>query len=60
MPFWDRETIPPFQILPGVRVRAPFGVNLMLSYLEMDAGAIVPLHIIHTSRAESFSRARFN
>ena len=44
MPFWDHETIPPFEILPGVRIRAPFGSNLMLSYLEMDAGAVVPLH----------------
>lgn len=44
MPFWNHENIPPFEILPGVRIRAPFGSNLMLSYLEMDAGTIVPLH----------------
>lgn len=44
MPFWNYENIAPFEVLPGVRIRAPFGLNLMLSYLEMDAGAIVPLH----------------
>lgn len=35
------ETISP---VPGCRMRTPFGQNLMLSYLEMDDGAEVPLH----------------
>ncbi len=30
--------------VPGCRMRTPFGANLMLSYLEMDDGAEVPLH----------------
>lgn len=30
--------------VPGCRMRTPFGKNLMLSYLEMDEGAEVPLH----------------
>ncbi|MGH9345079.1 MAG: cupin domain-containing protein, partial [Terriglobia bacterium] len=29
---------------PGVHIRAPFGEHLMLSYLELQAGAEVPLH----------------
>ena len=27
-----------------MRIRAPYGQNLMLSLLEMDEGAVVPLH----------------
>jgi quercetin dioxygenase-like cupin family protein len=44
MPFVDLESIPPLPILPGCRIRTPYGRNLMLSYLEMDEGAVVPLH----------------
>src|SRR5688572_17036356 len=44
MPFIDLESIPPLQILPGCRIRTPYGRNLMLSFLEMDEGAAVPLH----------------
>ena len=44
MPFVDIESIPQFEVLPGVRIRAPFGKNLMLSYLEMAENAVVPLH----------------
>jgi quercetin dioxygenase-like cupin family protein len=44
MPFWNIGSIKPFEILPGVHIRAPFGKHLMLSYLELDTGAIVPLH----------------
>lgn len=44
MPFIDIRDIPPIQPVPGCRMRTPFGQNLMLSYLEMDDGAEVPLH----------------
>ncbi len=44
MPFVDLASIPPLQILPGCRIRTPYGRNVMLSYLEMDEGAVVPLH----------------
>ncbi len=44
MPFFDVNEIDPFEIVPGARIRAPFGKNLMLSYLEMDEGAVVPFH----------------
>ena len=29
---------------PGVRIRTPYGQNIMLSLLEMDKGTGVPLH----------------
>jgi quercetin dioxygenase-like cupin family protein len=44
MPFIDIETMTSFEVLPGVRIKTPHGQHLMLSYLEMDAGATVPLH----------------
>jgi quercetin dioxygenase-like cupin family protein len=44
VPFIDIETIPALELLPGCRLRTPYGRNIMLSYLEMDAGAEVPLH----------------
>ena len=34
----------PISPVPGCRMRTPFGNNLMLSYLEMDDGAEVPMH----------------
>ena len=44
MGFIDLETVPAMEPVPGCRMRTPFGKHLMLSYLEMDAGAEVPLH----------------
>ena len=44
MTFIDIEKVEPLDILPGCRMRTPFGENLMLSYLEMDNGAEIPLH----------------
>ncbi len=44
MPFIDLTTIPYIEPVPGCRMRTPHGQNLMLSYLEMDDGAEVPLH----------------
>jgi len=44
MPFIDIDTVPAFEVVPGVRIRAPHGRNLMLSYLEMEQGSVVPLH----------------
>jgi quercetin dioxygenase-like cupin family protein len=44
MPFIDVQSIAPIEPVPGCRMRTPFGQNLMLSYLEMDDGAEVPLH----------------
>lgn len=42
--FIDLAACPAIEPVPGCRMRTPFGRNLMLSYLEMDAGAEVPLH----------------
>lgn len=44
MPFIDPDQVPIFELMPGCRARTPFGQNLMLSYLEMDEGAEIPLH----------------
>lgn len=44
MPFFELSDIEPFEPLPGLRIRAPFGEKLMLSYLEFDANAVVPFH----------------
>lgn len=44
MPFIDIESFPANEVVPGCRLRTPYGKNLMLSYLEMDEGAVVPLH----------------
>lgn len=44
MGFIDIAKIPTIEPVPGCRMRTPYGENLMLSYLEMDAGAEVPLH----------------
>lgn len=42
--FINLEEYVPVEVAPGCRLRTPFGKNLMLSYLEMDEGAEIPLH----------------
>jgi quercetin dioxygenase-like cupin family protein len=42
--FIDLSQLTPISPVPGCRMRTPFAEHLMLSYLEMDAGAEVPLH----------------
>lgn len=44
MPFIDLESMQSTEVCPGCRLRTPHGKNLMLSYLEMDAGGVIPLH----------------
>ncbi len=44
MAFIDWEDVPPNELAPGVRIRAPYGQNLMISRVEIDEGAIVPTH----------------
>lgn len=44
MGFIELDRTPLIQPMPGCRLRTPFGENLMLSYLEMEPGAEVPLH----------------
>lgn len=44
MPFIDLAAVPPFELLPGVRLRTPFGKHIMLSYVEIAEGAAVPTH----------------
>jgi quercetin dioxygenase-like cupin family protein len=42
--FIDIDKITPIEPAPGCRLRTPYAKNLMLSYLQMDAGAEIPLH----------------
>jgi quercetin dioxygenase-like cupin family protein len=44
MGFIDLESIPVIEPAPGCRLRTPAGEHLMLSYLQMEAGAEIPLH----------------
>lgn len=44
MGFINIHDFQPIEPVPGCRMRTPFGQHLMLSYLEMDEGAVVPLH----------------
>lgn len=44
MPFIDLSSVQRIELSPGIHIRTPYGRNLMLSYLEMDEGTVVPLH----------------
>lgn len=44
MPFVDRAAVPPLDLAPGIRLWAPHGQNIMLSYVEIAEGAVVPMH----------------
>ena len=42
--FIDIDAVPPIEVFPGVRMRTPYGKNLMLSYVEIAEGAVVSTH----------------
>lgn len=44
MGFIDLNNVSPISPVPGCRMRTPHGEHLMLSFLEMEPGAEVPLH----------------
>ena len=44
MGFVDWSKVALNQIGPGVRIRAPYGERVMISLVEIDAGALVPPH----------------
>ena len=44
MGFINISELQPIEPVSGCRMRIPFDKNLMLSYLEIDDGADVPLH----------------
>jgi quercetin dioxygenase-like cupin family protein len=44
MPFIDINDFQAQEVTPGCQLRTPYGENMMLSYLEMDEGAEIPLH----------------
>lgn len=44
MSFINWDSIPANEVAPGVRIRTPYGKNVMLSRVEFEDGAVVPLH----------------
>ncbi len=44
MGFIDIDKVAEMTPVAGCRLRAPHGERIMLSYLEMDAGAEIPVH----------------
>lgn len=44
MTFIRIDDYEPIELVPGARARTPYGTKLMLSYLELDAGCIIPTH----------------
>lgn len=44
MAFIDLNTVAPITPLPGCRMQTPYGENLMLSRVELQEGAVIPLH----------------
>ena len=44
MPFIKIEDYEPIELAPGAKARTPYGENIMLSYLELEAGSVIPLH----------------
>ena len=44
MSFIDLDQIESFEVASGVRIRAPYGQNLMLAVIEIQEGSIVPSH----------------
>ncbi len=44
MPFINIDDYEPIELAPGARARTPYGKHVMLSYLELDEGSVIPLH----------------
>jgi quercetin dioxygenase-like cupin family protein len=44
MGFVDWDKVPVIDLGPGVRIRTPHGEKVMISLVEIDAGAVVPPH----------------
>lgn len=44
MPFINISDYEPIELAPGAMARTPYGQNIMLSYLELAEGAVVPRH----------------
>ena len=44
MPFININDYDTIELAPGARARTPYGENLMLSYLELDEGSVIPMH----------------
>ena len=44
MPFINIKDYEPIELAPGAKARTPYGENVMLSYLELEEGSVIPPH----------------
>ena len=44
MPFIKIDDYKPIELVPGAKARTPYGENIMLSYLELEQGSVIPNH----------------
>ena len=44
MPFINIDDYEAIELVPGAKARTPYGENIMLSYLELDEGSVIPMH----------------
>ena len=44
MPFIRIDDYEPIVLAPGAKARTPYGEHIMLSYLELDEGCLIPAH----------------
>ncbi len=44
MYFFDFDAVMKKQLLEGVNLKAVYGERIMMSFVELDAGAVVPQH----------------
>ena len=44
MPFVDWNSIEPRDLLPGIRMRAPYGEQMMMTRFDLETGSHIPLH----------------
>jgi len=42
--FFDLEDRPAKEVVPGVRIRTTWQERMLLSIVDLDAGAVVPMH----------------
>ena len=54
MPFIKIDDYKPIELAPGAKARTPYGENIMLSYLELEQGSVIPNHHHPHEQAEMF------
>ena len=51
MPFINIDDYKPIELAPGAKARTPYGENIMLSFLELEEGSVIPMHHHHHEQA---------